>query len=310
MIPGQEQLPQVRSGFGVAVSSAGHIAYQHSRTDGEASITIVDTLGAVVTTGRIGTGRGEVGAMTALYFGNEEHDLVALDVPNERFVTYGVDGSHKRTSESFAAGLPLGMHADSIDMILFSEDVMEFESVDRISVRTLGRRTIIHQAQLDAARVHRQPAASNASTIVFGAGVSYVLRSYDSEGTPMAVFGRDLPPRFMSEEQVDRVFGKRGDDGVLLPYRPGQREEYLAAPQPLFHNVALDESGRLWALGTDAEGQKYADIFADTAFVGRMNMPCETVTNYAAFNGDFMALVCESASRPDAMEVQLYRVIR
>jgi hypothetical protein len=60
--------------------------------------------------------------------------------------------------------------------------------------------------------------------------------------------------------------------------------------------------------GRDESNTPFADIFADTAFVGRMPMPCDAVGFQPAFSGEWAAINCVTAPGANMVTLQLFRV--
>ena len=149
------------------------------------------------------------------------------------------------------------------------------------------------------------PVTANDRRIVMGKGVAYTLQSYDREGNRSAAWGRDLGPRYMSAAEIDRVFGRTGSGGEKLPATEDARRAQAQVPDRHFHNIRFDGSGRLWALGRDTTNNFFADVFADTSFLGRIALPCAHAAE-PYFSGEWMLVNC-SASFRDPPMLQLFR---
>ncbi len=311
MVPGLDSLRSTTAMECLAVSGSGHLAFMRRSDGSKTSVAIVDTLGKVVRLAVADSGQQCALSKAQLIFLPSDTDLLLLNLESRRFERFGVDGTHKNTSAVFEMGMPIGVAFDSVDMLIFNDEAMSplFQSINRVSLKTLEWRTVIDTTDSTFA-AFRGPVASNSRGIVLAHGGKYWLQSYSRDGRPMARWGRDLPPRLMTGTEVDAIFGKKGPDGKLLPYAPGVRERYMQQPERHFYNIVFDGAGRLWAVGRDTSATYFADVFADTTFVGRMPLPCQALALQPLFNGQWVAFKCGMAKDAKETEIQLYRVVK
>lgn len=144
----------------------------------------------------------------------------------------------------------------------------------------------------------------------------YRIRYYD-RAAGYVEFGRDLPPRRRTPAAFDRErrrirqqlrMGFVGPDGKRIPV-PGLQErldtlDREVLPHFTRHGLAFDHAGRLWVVGETGDSS-FADVFADTTFLGRLALSCRGPGRSISFNRRWLAMICLSDN--DEPEIQLYR---
>lgn len=145
----------------------------------------------------------------------------------------------------------------------------------------------------------------------------YRIRYYDREGGYIE-FGRDLSPRRRTRAALDQErrrirqqlrMGFVGPDGKRMPV-PGLQErldtlDREVLPHFTRHGLAFDHAGRLWVVGETGDSS-FADVFADTTFLGRIALPCRGPGRSISFNERWLAMICLADN--DEPEIQFYRV--
>ncbi len=151
--------------------------------------------------------------------------------------------------------------------------------------------------------------------IAIGDPVGYRIQYYRPEGN--IEFGRDLSPRRRTRAALDQErrrirqqlrMGFVGPDGKRIPV-PGLQErldtlDREVLPHFTRHGLAFDHAGRLWVVGETGDSS-FADVFADTTFLGRLALSCRGPGRSISFNRRWLAMICLSDN--DEPEIQLYR---
>lgn len=145
----------------------------------------------------------------------------------------------------------------------------------------------------------------------------YRLRYYD-RGKPSLEFGREIPPRRRNAAAFERErrwitqqirIGFVGPNGKRMAL-PGLQERLDTLDREVLphfsrHGLAFDHAGRLWVIGETGDSA-FADVFADTTFLGRIALSCRGPDRSISFNTRWLAMICLT---PDGEpEIQLYRV--
>ena len=143
------------------------------------------------------------------------------------------------------------------------------------------------------------PLAARRDYFVVANPYSYTFQAYSSTGDPIARWGRDLPPRFLTDSEIAaRAAVDRPPPG---PYDLSKQQ------QRHFNTIAFDGADRLWVIGR-VDGADFADVFADTLYLGRVPLPCELAGFQFALEGRWFAVLCKS-DRPDSeVDLALYRI--
>lgn len=146
-----------------------------------------------------------------------------------------------------------------------------------------------------------------------GNGRTYRIGVYDQNGILLGEFGRDLPPNHRGQRGIAGI--RDAIDLALSTPSPGNRQlrERLdtIARERVAHfgrgGLGVDSTGRLWVVGRVGDST-FADVFADTTFLGRHILPCFRSSGGFAINGRFIALRCQEGSEA-GYRLQLYRIV-
>jgi hypothetical protein len=275
----------------IAVSPNALVALISPGTEDGRMIHLLDTTGTVVAAfGPQGQGPGELSAVGSVFMSHDR--LYTYDLSNRRFTVFDLAGKVLGSSEDARFLLPFAVHGDSSDNL--ETDGSKYWIVRR---RLSGKdRTVINRG--DSVPPAR---ASTPTGFVLGDGTTYRLDRYDSKGLLLNSFGRSglVPPR-LSESQIESQMTSlarfRGPDGKLLdPIRLEERRKELRSQEvPFFprnRSLEFDGAGRLWIVGSIGDSA-FADLFADTLFLGRLTFDCPDFRNMWALSGAWLALVC------------------
>ncbi len=154
--------------------------------------------------------------------------------------------------------------------------------------------------------------------VIVADGISYTVGLYDSSGTFLRSFTRDLPARLPTSEQIQdferRARAYRGPDGrATEPSRiAADLERFRSTSLPHFSHVAPildDDFGRIWIVGM-AGDSAFADVFTPSGHIGTIPLSCPGFVGRWALNGSWLALVCSApGSATRNAELQLYRLV-
>lgn len=164
--------------------------------------------------------------------------------------------------------------------------------------------------------------ASRGDVIVVGDGYGYRLWKIDLHHPDAVVqFGRGLPPRMATDSQISAAEsrwarlerGVPGPDGRLIRENFDREREFIrTVPYPHFQYLGLgfDGHGRLWVIGRDSTASMFLDVFADTTFLGRVDINCNRSSYAAAVRGRWFAAICVNESEGDErFRVRLFRIV-
>lgn len=146
---------------------------------------------------------------------------------------------------------------------------------------------------------------------LIGNGFSYQLLAYDWSGRLRYTFGRDLPVNRRSSAQVEQHMTELARTSL------GQRPDRMAAAREQaardsvrwFSHLSSprhDAAGRVWIIGT-AGDTTFADLFAESLYLGRLILDCPGFRGRSAVNGRWIALLCEAEDDRDAA-LHLYTI--
>ena len=116
------------------------------------------------------------------------------------------------------------------------------------------------------------------------------------------------------ESQMRSLARYRGPDGKLMDpvWLAEQRKEMEEKVLPFFpqnRSLGFDGTGRLWVVGAIADSV-FADIFADTLFLGRLTIGCPDFQQNWALGGAWLGLVCGAPEESDRSAlVRLFEVL-
>lgn len=271
---------------------------------------MIDSTGAILAGfGRTGRGPGELQNPKRLWFADSRLDV--YDWANLRLSSYSLNGKAHGQRQYEGVVFPFAVHGDSTDVVAMNQGRF---TVRREALRGTERawltagdsilRAVFTEPFLTASQDDQQqffPAtASTPYHLILGAGTSYRLYWYDREGKYLGAFGRDLPAEHPTERAVERaassLSGWRGPDGKRMDPATIARKAgaMRARTLPHFshtHSLGFDGAGRLWVVGVSADSA-FADIFADTTFLGRVNLGCPDFAQSWSLNGRWLALHC------------------
>ncbi|MEO8635135.1 MAG: hypothetical protein ABI587_07650 [Gemmatimonadales bacterium] len=294
----------------IAVSPEGAIAFAPLESQDERRLRVVDTTGSILAAfGRTGRGPGELQNPKRLFFADSRLDV--YDWANLRLTSYSLSGKAQGQRQYDGVVFPFAVHGDSADVVAMSQGrfVVSREGLRGpargwLSVGDSILRVVFTEPFLNASPDDQQqffPAtASTSDRLILGAGTSYRLYRYDRDGRYLGSFGRDLPPEHPTKRAAERaassLTGWRGPDGKRMDPVAVARmaSEMRSKTVPYFshtHSLGFDGAGRLWVLGV-SEDTTFADIFADTAFLGRVNLGCPDFAQSWSLNGRWLALLC------------------
>lgn len=145
----------------------------------------------------------------------------------------------------------------------------------------------------------------------FGEGWTYTIGIYAPDGRRLGIIHRDLGPNRRSPRELERLRSRliasnsprEGPNGTTMSPRPGIQArldtlEREAIPHFAFGMLHVDGHDRLWVFG-DLGEQTFADVFADTTFLGRHLLDCRRPRMRIAMATDWFALQCHPDA-PDA----------
>lgn len=310
----------------IAVSSGGHIAFVRSSRSQDHQVTIVDSLGRLTgRLGRSGQGPGELSGSLWLKFADTI--LAAVDLDQARLSRYHVDGTFLGTRQIKFGVRPLEVSADSFDYLdRVNGEAAEIRRAaivskqDRILVPATDTFLPKVTAGNRAAGLDVPPYGAHGAVVALADPISYVIQYFSSEGKPVGSVRREIEARHRTPAEIardaeaiesrQRTF--RTPDGRRMPM-PGTQARIDSLPlQTLPHfsrnGVGFDARRRLWVIG-EANDSTFADVFADTAFLGRQMLPCSDHRRSVALNGRWLVLLCAARDTSDVeAEIQLYRI--
>ncbi|HEY4320731.1 MAG TPA: hypothetical protein VGM77_06065 [Gemmatimonadales bacterium] len=311
----------------IAMTSNGTIVYAPAN-DATPFLRALDSSGhRVAAFGRFGDGPGEW-RQPGLFF--TVGDTIVVAQPG-RPVTMYYDRSGRFLREappSGTRGVPLGAYGDSIDL-MFYDSHDQVAGIVRESTRDHGSRQLfaasdsfVRQASTAISPkllAIAPPYALSRLRIAIGDGMSYQIAIFDQAGTQRYRFGRALPP----DRRGPRSLALASDQyrtGSLVPGPGGQMALPPSAQArldtidreivPHFGTQALhfDDEGRLWVIGTIGDST-FADVFADSMYLGRHLLPCFRPARGIALTGKWLLLRCDRSDLGEpAFALQLYRI--
>jgi hypothetical protein len=302
VVPGLDLIGPEKASAAIAVATGGELAFTEGYDSLGRAITLVYTLGRVLLrAGQVGDGPAELRRGAALAI--DEQGIVALDVARGRILFFSRSGGQPTTTGTIGSVYPVRLARDSIDVLRLATSQSPPKSwLLRVSVRTLGERRLLHQ------EIAGVPAFATApERIVVGDPYTYRFHSYDANGLRVREWGRDLPQIFPHDTTVDRLVRDLAARGLSAR---GGREGLKATPERHYSSLSFDGSGRLWARGILRDGQApFADIFSDTTFLGRLELPCQDVSARMSLNGSWLALLCLAPATDAGVQLRLFRIV-
>ena len=150
---------------------------------------------------------------------------------------------------------------------------------------------------------------------IVGNGWTYEIAVFDTSGAQIGVFGRRLPTQLLgpralalrraSLEKGLSAPGQGPDNSQLVQRLDTIHRQH--APHFGRGGLGFDGKGRLWVVGTLGDST-FADVFADTTFLGRHVLPCAKSSGGASVSGSFLALRC-LRDDDENYSVRLYQIV-
>ena len=315
--PGQE----------IAVSEKGSMSFAPLQPEDERRIRVIDSAGNILAVfGHSGRGPGEVQMPGRLFY--PDSGVAVYDMANLRLTWYSQTGRVRGERQFDGVVFPFAVHGDSVDAVTFEQGLfaiareplvgrqrMWVRSDDTVLKRTFTGPFI--QSPRDEQQLHMPAAASTVDRLVLGDGLRYRLYQYDHRGRMVGAFGRDLEPEHMSARAIAKekaglakyhdanghAFDQAQIDRMIRQMRE-KRMPYFSH----IHSLAFDEAGRLWVVGMSSDSV-FADIFADTLFMGRLNLGCADFAQRWSLSGHWLVVLCGSADESEStVTLKLFEV--
>ncbi len=301
-----------------AVSDRGLIAYRAS-DQYEPLMRIIDTTGArVAAFGLRGDGPGEFVEKTHLV--TWVGDTVLLRTGEGVYSAFHIDGKLLRTWRAPLADYPMGILPDG--SVIQSNTVSNVGVIFRAAPGShlLSRQEPILEASesLVTNSRHLMTFGHGAGRMAIGDGMDYLVDVYDTAGRYLHRVHRDLPPQVngprrlaMLEENRAKSREWRGPNGEPLPPELLQQRRDDLRKQIVPHFMRspffFDGKGRLWVFGPTGDST-YADVFADTTFLGRLVFPCYGGLERRALAGSWLVMSCAPDDEDYPRILRLYRI--
>ncbi len=306
------------------VSDRGLIAYRVS--DRHAPLMrIIDTTGArVAAFGVRGEGPGEFGSVSSL--GTWAGDTLYIDTDHAVFSAFTADGKHVRTWRTPIAELALGILPDG--SVVQANPIHTPGEVLRVlpEKRLLSQQkpfleaseSLVARGLLKADLRMRIPFGHGAGRLAIGDGSAYQIDVYDTAGRYLHQVHRDLPPQVRGprrlaslEQSLATSRAWRGPNGEPLPSEVLRQRRADLGKQAVPHfgrsPFFFDGKGRLWVFGPTGDST-YADVFADTTFLGRLIFPCYNGAERRALAGSWLVMSCAPDEDRYPVNLRLYRI--
>lgn len=295
-------------------------------------LRVYDSTGAELARfGRDGSGPGEVHGLVEMW--GHGDTLVVYD---ESRATIRFRGDGTLLDESPVVGMewPLSATVDSFDGYanIGARRPAPRPPIERRAIHGIEHRTLLGPGDsiFDLAdsltRFRSMPSGAWLGTPTrnyFGEGWTYTIGVYAPDGTRLGIIRRDLGPNQRSPAALART---RASLELANQPSPGPSGK-LMAPSPSiqarldtleresirhfeFGMLRVDGLGRLWVFG-DLGEQTFADVFADTAFLGRHVLDCRKPRMRIAMAEDWFALQCHPDA-PDAdnpFQIRSWRIV-
>lgn len=310
----------------IAVSPRGTLAFHNPRYRSDRfMLTIAAPATPPREIVRRGSGPGEIGH-GSLRLRFLDTLLLADDREQARASLFSPHGGYLAGARVPFGWYLVGSTGDSLDYFSGHSPAGQAAIYRRAILGQKGRVLIAHDdsllrrvaPHLKEFRLAWAPAyATTGQRSVLGDPMRYRLRYYD-RGKPSLEFGREIPPRRRNAAAFERErrwitqqirIGFVGPNGKRMAL-PGLQERLDTLDREVLphfsrHGLAFDHAGRLWVIGETGDSA-FADVFADTTFLGRIALSCRGPDRSISFNTRWLAMICLT---PDGEpEIQLYRV--
>jgi hypothetical protein len=302
--------------------------------DGEESpyVRVYDTTGTVVARfGREGSGPGELRGWSPMWASGDT--LTIYDQRRQAVVRYHASGTLIDEAAIRGVEFPYWVLGDSIDAT--SDFVTPNAPRPPLLRRALDDTTGRHLLGIDdsifalgagRARYTRDPAGAWLPTPArnyFGDGWTYTIGIYAPSGARVAVLHRDLlpnvrSPRRLAETRRSLELANRpspGPNGKFRPPSPTIQARLDTLERETIRHfewgmLRVDGRGRLWVFGESGDGT-FADVIADTTFLGRHQLDCRLPRQRIAMGNDWFTLQCrpEAPEEDNPYRIQAYRII-
>jgi hypothetical protein len=290
----------------------------------------IDSTGRVIASwGRIGDGPGET-RTGWLLSGDTTVTLVSTSPPAVLvFSPRGKLLSDQRAGQP-QGGFPETVVGDSVDRSFSDrlvgkthvlDDVQgpvtracEYSACSRVLLPASD--SVLRHVQLAAPRKDGDrwpPYAAEPGRFVLGDGVNYRLWMFDDHGHVLYQFGRNVPRRQLTKSELAAAEAGWDNEHQADPaFDVGAARQYAThevLPHFGYLGIAFDGEHRLWVIGK-ANDSTFADVFADSTFLGRHMIDCTRGRTPAAVRGRWLALLCND-SLNDVMpyRVRLFRIM-
>ncbi len=307
----------------IAISDSGVIILTTSNRTGD-RMRMVDTTGKQLRTfANTGKGPGEV-EIPAMVFAIEDRVMV-YDMANLRLSEYTLTGKPLKSHQFDGAIFPFNISQDTIDYIHFSK--LGHLELRRSSLSHETSRVLLDShdsvfganflSQFENADQHRPtyPArTSSTHRIILGDPWHYSITEWDADhASLLTTFTRDLPPVRRTKSDVERELmslrGYRDRAGRVIDQAnmDVQRKQLERENLPYFFSIRglkLDDAGRLLVVGA-LHDSATVDVFADSLFLGRIQLDCPGFVGSWDSNKEWAAFVCQNDLNP---YVKVYRI--
>jgi hypothetical protein len=288
-------------------------------------LTVVDSTGHVAAQfAHHGAGPGEV--TSALPVDVSDSAITVFDMSQLRTSRYALDGHFLNSTTSSHPIVPR-VAISPTEAIGVDFTPIGWRPV-LLSTTSAGMRSLLAPDDSFSNGAFPRPASGNigeakvpavgtwSGGFVVGDGMTYTLALYNWNGALQRVMHRDIPNPKYTDARVDRELAGLKGARARHPSPADsarQRDALMATPLEHFpHTTSLgfDSHGRIWVAGI-AGDSAYADVFSDTAFLGRIPLPCSGFEGAWSLSGEWLALVCtpdDSAFPGDAV-LKVFRIV-
>ncbi|HRP06934.1 MAG TPA: hypothetical protein PLL69_00470 [Gemmatimonadales bacterium] len=325
---GAEDLPE-REPTTIALTSDGLLSYPTAAREGSRFITIDSTGTIVARWSRAGEGPGE--SWTGyLASGDSVIALVSTNPPTLQVYTGRGELLSEQRGQPVDGFPQTALIGDSVDRSFGQRLVGRTHVLEdipgpivRACIYTDCRRELlgadhpilsqVHEATPRKGGLRWPPFAAEPGRFVLGDGVGYRLWLFDADGKTAMEFGRQLPPRGPTNREFDAELAARAgqinggsavDSAAVLKQLSQERLPHFG-----YGSLGFDGEHRLWVAGR-TRYSTFLDVFADTTFLGRRMVDCQSDRGAFAVRGRWLGLVCVDESNDSTpIRVRLFRIV-
>lgn len=314
---------QRREIFHLVVDDHGSIIYSINTPGGDRLIRLDSTGKRTDSFAPTGSQPGEFTDLAIPFRAGDT--ILVFDTARLLFAKFLRDGTYSGDTPETLPRIPLAVFNDSVDEFVAGRDGRTssgmivrralnstrirplLNSGDSLLIRTLGQND------------NRVPVwASGNRGSVLADPISYRLFFFWPNGSVRFAAGREIPPNRRGPRELalrlrELELAERFDtlpDGSAKSAPDLIRRKESAATDTIVHFVQpgmqFDGQGRLWIIGTTGD-TTFADVFADTTFLGRTLLPCIRPSS-VSINNDWLAVACTATSMGGVYPLHLYRV--